>query len=352
MLFLRPEDIRGLITLSEAIEAVELGFKEWADNRELNQPRRRVHAPSGVRVSVHQGASPQSGLTGLVALGIRIRQTTETQKAERHAEPVYTLFDAESGDLSCVVVGDITPAELPNYCVMAGVRTAAASAVGTSVLARPDATTLGLIGGGKHARYHVAAFAAIRKIKLIKMFQRDPVQRCAFAKEISELLKIEVQPVDTARQAVEGVDIVLTATNSSVPVFEGDWLQPGQHVTSIVGSNVALLRSKQRTNKRREIDDRTIERMDVIAAASRDQAIEDQQGDLFDPIESGIIGLDDVKDIGDILTGRVPGRVSADQLTLFKNNAGQGICDVALIAKVVARARERKLGLEMPFSGR
>ena len=106
--------------MAEAIEAVELGFKEWADNREFNQPRRRVHAPSGVRVSVHQGTSPQSGMTGLVALGLRIRQTTDTQKAERHAEPVYTLFDADSGDLASVVIGDITPAELPDDPVMAG----------------------------------------------------------------------------------------------------------------------------------------------------------------------------------------------------------------------------------------
>ena len=352
MLFLRPDDIRGLLTMAEAIEAVELGFKEWADNRELNQPRRRVHAPSGVRVSVHQGASPQSGMTGLVALGLRIRQTTDTQKAERHAEPVYTLFDAESGDLASVVIGDITPAELPDHPVMAGVRTAAASAVGTSALARADATTLGLIGGGKQARYHLLAFAAIRKLTLINMFQRDAAQRVAFAREMSELLKIEVRPVASARDAVEGTDIVLAATNSSVPVFDGDWLQPGQHVTSIVGSNVGLVRSGQRTKKRREIDDRTIERMDVIAAASREQAIEDQQGDLFDPVENGIVALDDIRDIGDILTGRAPGRTGDNQLTLFKNNAGQGICDVALVAKVVARARERKLGIEMPFSGR
>jgi ornithine cyclodeaminase/alanine dehydrogenase-like protein (mu-crystallin family) len=145
---------------------------------------------------------------------------------------------------------------------------------------------------------------------------------------------------------------VLAATNSSVPVFDGNWLQPGQHVTSIVGSNVGLVRAKQRTKKRREIDDVTISRMDVIGAASREQAIEDQQGDLFDPIECGIIAHDDIKDIGDILTGKAQGRTSDHQLTLFKNNAGQGICDVALAAKAIARARERKLGVEMPFSGR
>jgi ornithine cyclodeaminase len=351
MLLLRPDDTRGLITMSEAIDAVELGFKEWAENRELNQPRRRVHAPGGVRVSVHQGASPRSGVSGLVALGILIRQTAESQKAERHAHAVYTLFDTNTGDLSSIVIGDITAAEAPDLRVMAGLRTAAASAVGTNALARRDAKILGLIGGGKQARYHLLAFAAIRKLDLIKVFRRDAAQRVAFATEMSDLLKVEVRPVDSAREAVEDVDIVLTATNSSVPVFDGDWLQAGQHVTSIVGSNVGLLRSKQRIKKRRELDDKTIARMDVIAAASREQAIQDEQGDLFDPVESGIIALDDIKDIGDIIIGQAKGRSSANQLTLYKNNAGQGICDVALVAKVVARARERGIGLEMPFGG-
>jgi ornithine cyclodeaminase/alanine dehydrogenase-like protein (mu-crystallin family) len=351
MLLLRPDDIRGLITMAEAIEAVELGFREWSDNRELNEPRRRVHVPSGVRVSVHQGGSPRAGVTGLLALGIRVRQMTDVQKAERHAEPVYTLFDTTTGDLDSIVIGNITPVEMPDAYVMVGVRTAAASAVGTSALARADATTLGLIGGGKQARYHLLAFAAIRKLRLVKMFQRDAARRAAFVKEMSERLGIEIQPVESARAAVEGADIVLAATNASVPVFDGDWLTSGQHVTSIVGSNIRLLRSGHRTKKRRELDDRTLARMDVIAAASRDQAIEDEQGDLFDPVQNGTIALDDIKDIGDILTGRVPGRVDGKQLTLFKNNAGQGICDVTLAAKVVQVARARGLGVEMPFSG-
>ena len=110
-------------------------------------------------MSVHQGASPQSGVSGLLALGILIRQTTDIQKAQRHAEAVYTLFDTETGDLSSIVIGDITPAEAPDLRVMAGLRTAAASAVGTNALARKDAKTLGLIGAGQQARCHLLTFA-------------------------------------------------------------------------------------------------------------------------------------------------------------------------------------------------
>jgi ornithine cyclodeaminase len=337
--------------MAEAIDAVELGFKEWGHNRELNQPRHRVHAPGGVRVSVHQGASPESGVSGLAALGILIRQTRENQKAERHADPAYVLFDTETGDLACIILGELTPAEMPNYLVGGGIRTAAASAVGTKALARSDARTIGLIGGGAQARYHLLAFAAIRKIEQVKIFRRDSEQRHQFAKEMSELLGIEVRPVDSAREAVEGSDIVLAATNASVPVFEGAWLEPGQHVTSIVGSNIGLVRSGQRKEKRRELDDRTLGRMDVIAAASRDQALQDQQGDLYDPLQAGVIALDDIRDISDILIGAVSGRTTSEQLTLYKNNAGQGICDVALAGKIYARARERGLGMQLPVGG-
>ena len=107
---------------------------------------------------------------------------------------------------------------------------------------------------------------------MVKVFRRDVEKLKDFAQEMSQLLQLEVRPVESARQAIDGADIILTATNSSVPVFDGNWLEAGQHVTSIVGSNVGLLRSGQRTKKRRELDDRTIARMDVIAAASRDQA--------------------------------------------------------------------------------
>lgn len=351
MLLLTPEHTRGLLSMREAIDAVELGFAEWGKNRELNQPRMRVHAPSGVRVSVHQGACPAAGMTGLAALGILIRQTRETQKAQRHGDPAYVLFDAESGDLACIIVGELTPAEMPDFLVGGGFRTAAASAVGTKTLARADAKTLGLFGGGAQARYHLLAFAAIRDIQRVKMFRRDEEQRKAFAKEMSAVLNVDVIPAKSPQEVVDGSDIILAATNASVPVFEGAWLRPGQHVTSIVGSNIGLVRSGQRKEKRRELDDAAIGRMDVIVAASRAQALQDQQGDLFDPIQGGVICVDDIRDISDVLVGATPGRTSAEQVTLFKNNAGQGICDVAIGAKIFARARERGLGVELPVGG-
>ncbi|MBM2809804.1 MAG: hypothetical protein HW416_563 [Chloroflexi bacterium] len=348
MLLLQPDDTRGLITMAEAVEATELAFRDWGKSHGLGAPRRRVHAPSGVRVSVHQGAAPSLGMTGLFTHCELVRPMAEEQVYDAIADPAYVLFDAETGALACVILGEISPAEMPDTVVMTGLRTAATSAAGTKALARAEARTVGLFGGGSQARHHLLALKAIRQIETVKVYRRNAEERRTFCEEMSQALGIEVRPVDTPREAVAGVDIVLAATNSSVPVFDGNWLEPGQHVTSIVGSNVGLVEAGFTPRKRREIDDTTLTRMDVIVVASREQVFQDRQGDLYDPIENDVISADQLLELGDVLAAGTLVRTGDQQLTLFKNNAGQGIADVAIAARVYQRARERGVGLELP----
>jgi ornithine cyclodeaminase/alanine dehydrogenase-like protein (mu-crystallin family) len=156
----------------------------------------------------------------------------------------------------------------------------------------------------------------------------------------------ELKPVASARDALAGSDVVLTATNSNVPVFDGDWLEPGMHVTSIMGGNVGLVRAGVAATKRRELDDATIRRSSVIVVNSKEQAIADEQGDLFDPVHAGILSWDQVGELGALLNGGIRGRTAADQITLFKNNAGQGVADVAIACRVYALAREHGIGTE------
>jgi alanine dehydrogenase len=155
------------------------------------------------------------------------------------------------------------------------------------------------------------------------------------------ILNAPVEPVSRPEEAVRRADIVLTATNSSVPVFDGDWLEPGVHVTTIVGSNVGLVQGGFITTKRREIDDTTLTRSSVLALASIQQAIQDEQGDIFDPVQKGIIRWEQLIEIGAILAGKKDGRVRPEQITLFKNNAGQGVADVALGALILRKVIER-----------
>jgi ornithine cyclodeaminase/alanine dehydrogenase-like protein (mu-crystallin family) len=344
-----PNEIRGIVTMAEAVEAVRLGFREWGDNPQLNAPRRRIHLPTGVRVSVHQGGVPAANATGLMTHCEWVKPMAEEQVYPRLNHPVIVLYDSAEGELKGIIVGEITCAELPDNIAVTGLRTAATSAVGTDLLARPEATSLGIFGAAGQAKNHLLALMEVRRLKEVKVYSRNPENRKKFADEMGPITNLNITPVASPREAVNGVDIVLTATNSSVPVFDGNWLQPGQHVTTIVGSNVGLVKGGFIAAKRREIDDATLSRSHVHGIVSIQQAVQDEQADIFDPVNRGVINWEQLIEIGAILAGQNDGRTTAEQITFYKNNAGQGVADVALGAKVLENIKKKNAGQTLNF---
>ncbi len=348
-LLVSPQEIRGIVTMSEAVEAVRLGFREWGENSQLNAPRRRIHIPTGVRVSVHQGGVPAAKATGLMTHCEWVKPMAEEQVYPRLNHPVIVLYDAAEGELKGIIVGEITCSELPNNVAVTGLRTAATSAVGTDLLARPDATSVGLFGAAGQAKNHLLALMQVRKLTHVKVYSRNPENRRKFVEEMGPITNLNITPATSAEEAVRGVDIILTATNSSVPVFDGNWLKSGQHVTTIVGSNVGLVKGGFTAAKRRETDDATLARSDVHGIVSVQQALQDEQADIFDPVQRGVIQWEQLIEIGAILAGDKEGRTKAEQITFYKNNAGQGVADVALGAKVLDNVKKKKSGLSLEY---
>jgi alanine dehydrogenase len=346
-LLVSPDEIRGIVTMEQAVEAVRTGFREWGENRQINAPRRRIHIPTGVRVSVHQGGVPAVGATGLMTHCEWVRPMANEQVYPRLNHPVIVLYDAAEGELKGIIVGEITCSELPDNVAVTGLRTAATSAVGTDLLARPDATSLGLFGAAGQAKNHLLALMQVRKLRDVKVFSRNPENRKKFAEEMGPVTNLNITPVSSPDEAVRGVDIILTATNSSVPVFDGNWLEPGQHVTTIVGSNVGLVKGGFTAAKRREIDDATLARSDVHGIVSIQQAVQDEQADIFDPVQRGVIKWEQLIEIGEILAGHKEGRTRAEQITFYKNNAGQGVADVALGAVVLEQVKKKNGGMTL-----
>jgi alanine dehydrogenase len=346
-LLIAPDELKGIVTMAEAIDAVRSGFSAWGENPALNAPRRRIHLPTGVRVSVHQGGVPGAGATGLMTHCEWVKPLSDHQEYPRLNHPVIVLYDAAEGELKAIIIGEITCSELPGNVAVTGLRTAATSAVGTDLLARADAERVGVFGAGGQARNHLVALARVRKIKQVKVYSRTPENRINFAREMEPVLNVAVEPVGRPEDALRGVDIILTATNSSVPVFDGMKLEPGTHVTSIVGSNVGLVQGGFTKAKRREIDDATLERSGVLGIVSVEQAIQDEQADIFDPVKRGLIRWEQWVEIGAILAGKKEGRTRPEQITLFKNNAGQGVADVALGALVLKKVLEKGAGLPL-----
>ena len=294
---------------------------------------------------MHPGGVPSLGGIGVLAHSEFVATSTDNQTYDHMGRPCVVLFDTADASLKGVLVGRFGVKGVPATRATQ-LRTSATSAVGTRHLAREDATVLGLLGAGAEAKYHLLAFAAIRDFKQVKFFCRTPETRAAFREEMQPLVPCELVPVDSAREAVQGVDVLLTATNSNVPVFDGSWLEPGVHVTSIVGGNVGLMNAGLIKQRRREIDDTTVERADVIVANSREQAVQDQQGDFYEPVEKGILRWEQVGNLSDLLTGRIPGRTAPDQITLFKNNAGQGVADIAIASRIFSLASAKEIGIE------
>ena len=330
--------------MAAAVEAVRTGFRDWGENPQLNAPRRRIHIPTGVRVSVHQGGVPAAQATGLMTHCEWVKPMAEEQVYPRLNHPVIVLYDSAEGELKSIIIGEITCAELPNNIAVTGLRTAATSAVGTDLLARHDASSLAIFGAAGQAKNHLLALMQVRRLKHVKVYSRNPANRNKFADEMGPMTDINIEPVASAEEAVRDVDIVLTATNSSVPVFNGQWLQPGQHVTTIVGSNVGLVKGGFTAAKRREIDDATLARSNVHGIVSIQQAVQDEQADIYDPVQRGVIGWEQLIEIGDILAGKKEGRTRAEQITFFKNNAGQGVADVALGALVLDAVKKKGAG--------
>jgi alanine dehydrogenase len=347
----QPEELKGIIPYKEAIAVVETAFREWGKNPVLNNPRQRTHTPDGVRVSIHHGAAPFLGMTGYMSHCELLKQFPEHQKSVYHGHPMTILYDASTAELRAILVGNPTSTELPISHAATELRTAATSAVGTYALARRDSRTLGLFGAGNQARAHLVALSKLYRFQKVKVYTRSPENREGLARDMDERFDLPVEPVDEPRKAATDVDIILTATNASVAVLDGNWLEEGVHITSIVSSNIGLIKGGFLLKKRRELDDTTIRRSDVIVVCSKSQAIQDEQGDLFDPVQAGILSWDKVEELGNLLNGEVPGRSSDRQITLFKNNAGQGIADVALGALAFKKILGKGMGQELPIQG-
>lgn len=229
---------------------------------------------------------------------------------------VVVLFDRESGGLTCIAdAGEVTE-----------IRTAAASAIATDVLARADARTLAIFGCGAQAVSHVRALARVRPFGEVLVWGRSAPRAVAFAERMQSEAAIPVRAVAEAREAASAADVICTVTASPTPVLLGEWVRPGTHV-NVVGSSYA---------GPVEIDHALVG-MSRYVVDSRRSALA-AAAEFLRAKEAGLI--DDshiVAEIGEVLLGRIPGRTSPRQVTVYKS-LGHIVQDLAAVSYLHARA--------------
>jgi ornithine cyclodeaminase/alanine dehydrogenase-like protein (mu-crystallin family) len=346
-MLLGQSDLEAIISMRDAVEAVRRAHVEWGHHHDLNAICHRIHAPSNVRICAHQGVVPSLSVAGLLVHCERLDESARQQSFTTADPPVSVVYDAVNGRLRGILVGEPTCIEVPKTRGVAGLRTAATGALGTIALARRDASTVAMIGSGKQAALQLVALHSVRPLRRISVFSRNPDKRNRCAAMMADVLGTAVIPVATVAAAVVGSDIVLTATNSMQPVIEGTLLEPGQHITSIVGGGQG---SGPAGSGRSELDATADERAAVIGMASVSQA----RAGFFPLAEKPVVKGKTATaaypywhkcvELYDLLTARHLARKHDEDITIFKNNAGQGVADVALAGAVLDRAAAQGLG--------
>jgi len=216
-------------------------------------------------------------------------------------------------------------------------RTGATSGVATSYMARPDSKVVGLFGSGLQARTQLKAICTVCKIEVVEVYSRNEERRRKFADEMSEYCNTRVIAVHSPEEAAAEKDIVICASSSRTPLFEGRILDEGTHINA-VGSNYL---------EKSELDLTTIQRADIIVCDSLAQC-RLEAGDFVAALESGATDWQLMHELSDVVTSKTPGRASQEQVTLFKS-VGLALEDLALAGRLIELAEEEGFGVRLPF---
>lgn len=315
-LFLSESDVSQLLTMPMALDAVEFAHRELSLGQGVDIPRQRSRLPQ-TALHILQGALPSLDVIGYKAY-------TSNRSGVRF---LVHLFSASSGKLRAVIEADR----------LGMMRTGAASGIATRWLARPEAEVAGVFGAGWQAEGHVQAICAVRPLRRVKVFSRNAEKLAAFCSRMSAVVGIDVVPAQSPEDTVRGSDIVSTVTTSAKPLFDAAWLSPGTHINA-AGSNSLI---------RQEIGEDVLKMCSLVVVDSVPTAL-NEAGDLLPVLEKGRLHSRRLIELGDVISGRHVGRSDSAAITLFESQ-GLAIQDLSVAVQIEALARERGLGLELPF---
>ena len=334
VLLLHNHEIRGLMDVSDYIDTVEAGYREYGKGDGAAFPRKNLwiqgetsdtyggHLPAGSKASFKFKAGLLPGLSGA---GVN----AYTAGLPGGLETYMFLFDTDSGGLAAIM----------EVMYLSWLKTTAVSALATRHLAPPGSSVLALFGSGRHARSQLYGVTKVADIQRVQTYSRNADNRRAFCERMSAELGIEVIPVDSAPAALQDADIVTAITTSPEPVFSGaDLPDKPLHINGL-GSHYPWVR---------ELDTHTVVSSRVFVDVLR-QGIS-ENGEIVIPMEEGLIVESHVVgDLGSLVAGSVPARLPDTKWTIFLSG-GTGIDDIAVATRLYERALERGVGMEFQLN--
>jgi len=329
VLILSRKDLEAVMTMKETIEVVEHAF------RELTMGTARMPTRVGLTVfdkAGWMGVMP-AYLSGIGSLAAKIVAVFEDNPSKHNLPTVLatlTLNDASTG----------YPLAFMEGTYITAMRTGAAGGVAAKYLARKDAKTVGIFGTGVQARTQLLAVNEVRDVEKVYAFDILANQSRKFAEEMNKAIGVDIKTVNSPEIIVKKSEIIVTATTSRTPVFDGKLLKQGTQINAIGSFRPDA----------RELDDNAILRSKVVVD-SKEAALA-EAGDIVIPLKDNVINETHIyAEIGEIITGKKHGRISDDEITLFKS-VGLGVQDAAAAHLAYKKAREAGVGFEAELFGK
>ena len=341
-LILNNDDIQKALKVKECLEIMEESYLEQAAGRAVNRPTCHSYLPHSIPQSTYSFKSVDGGVGKLGVLALRVTSDVVQEQQVHNSVRLEKLPLAGTGmfvglvQLFSSVTGELL-AIMPDGAIQQ-TRVGVTSALGMKVMARKNSEILGLIGTGGQARAHYRFMTSVLEIKKVKVFSPNPEHRKKFTDEMARETGVAGAPVSSAEEAVKDCDVVCSATNSSRPVLNPDWLRPGMHYNSI---------------REFETDLAALDRCDVVAIHTQFGGIQHYQPP---GIVEDMPGVRREKprdwsrypEICDLIAGKAPSRTSDKQITFFFNNVGTGVQFAAMGYCAYQAAKENGLGHEIP----
>ncbi|MDR3522157.1 MAG: hypothetical protein P4L54_11165 [Acidocella sp.] len=368
MLIINNDDVQKLLTMNDCIRVQEEAFKKLPTGGAIHRPRIDIYMPCDRPDGYYRWGTMEGANDGYMAIRMKSDIITWPKSADGNwTEDKYCREPGTyCGIIYLLSTRTAEPLAFINDGYLQHMRVGGGAGIGVKWLSREDSHVVGMLGSGGMARSFLEAFSCVRDIKLCKVYSPNAANRELYASEMSQKLGIEVRAVDTARDAVRGVDILSTCTDSMKPVYDADWIEKGMHVTNL---------------GRREIPDAATEKFDVVIrqgtaglqmrqterfqaerglspAAFIGGSVEEMQrippkntqpgfgGDSPEFNDRGRGG--DKPEFADLVTGKSTGRTDSDQVTFYRNVGNQGLQFSAVGGWVYALAKAQGLGRSIP----
>lgn len=325
LLYLSAADVRRALPMRDAIEAMREAFAQLARGEVTLPTRLHLDAPAENGLALIMPCHSASLKVFSLKLANVFRDNPS--KSLPLIQSLVILSDGQTGTQLAIMEG----------ASLTAIRTGAASGLATDLLARPDASVAAIIGTGVQARTQLEAICCVRSLRLAKVFGRRADAAARFAEEMSARCGIRVDCAATPAAALQGADIICTATNATSALLDARDVKPGAHINAVGAFSPTML----------EIPSEIVCRARVVVD-HRASALE-EAGDLLAPLRAGLISEDHFKtELGELVLEHAGVNSSdAGQITLFKS-VGVAIQDLCAAVRALRNARELGIGVELP----